>query len=161
MAFKSVYFSLGSNLGRREENIEKALGMMDKAFGGRYTALSHLIETSPEGFQSTNKFLNCCVLYRIYQKDPDPEKGAMEILRACKEIEKALGRVEKTGKDPLGKPVYRDRTIDIDLLFYGTEIIETEELSVPHPRIQDRRFVLIPLREIAKPSLKAAFPQYF
>jgi len=161
MAFKSVYFSLGSNLGRREENIAMALERMDHAFGGHYTALSRLIETAPQGFSSAHKFLNCCVLYRIYQQDPDPWKDALEILRKCKEIERSLGRAETAETDAEGNRIYRDRPIDIDLLFYGKERIEEEELVVPHPRIADRNFVLIPLREIAKPSLKAAFPEYF
>lgn len=161
MAFKSVYFSLGSNLGRREENIKTALEMMDRRFGCHYNAISRLIETTPQGFSSSHKFLNCCVLYRIYQRNPDSQKAAEEILLSCKEIERTLGRTEKTGIDAFGNRVYQDRPIDIDILFYGTETIETEELIIPHPRIMERNFVLIPLREIAKPSLKAAFPQYF
>ena len=63
--------------------------------------------------------------------------------------------------DKEGRRIYHDRTIDIDILFYGTETIDTESLKVPHPLISQRDFVLIPLREIAKPSLRAAFPELF
>ena len=159
MTFVNVYFGLGSNLGNRLRHIETALERMNAAFGTRYTSLSHVIETDAWGFQG-NRFLNACVLYRLYRKGT-PEEHGLEILRACKEIEHALGRVEDKATDEAGKRVYHNRPIDIDILFYGLEHIETEELIVPHPLIAKRDFVKIPLREIAKPSLKSAFPELF
>ena len=159
MAFVSVYLGLGSNQGNREESILSALDRLDAAFGCHYTALSRLIETKAWGFKG-DKFLNACVLYRIYRKG-SPEEQGMEILRLCKEVEQALGRADAPEYAPDGSRVYHNRTIDIDILFYGKERIDTEELTVPHPLIGERDFVKIPLAEIAKPSLRAAFPEYF
>ena len=159
MAFVSVYLGLGSNLGDRRKNIERALELLDEGFGRHYTALSRLIETKAWGFKG-DKFLNACVLYRIYRKG-SPEEQGHEILALCKEIERTLGRDEKPEYDADGNRVYHNRTMDIDILFYGTEHIDTEDLTVPHPLIAERDFVKIPLAEIAKPSLRTAFPEYF
>ena len=159
MAFVSVYLGLGSNLGDRRKNIERALTLLDEGFGRHYTALSRMIETKAWGFKG-DKFLNACVLYRIYRKG-SPEEQGHEILALCKEIERTLGRDEKPEYDADGNRIYHNRTIDIDILFYGTEHIDTEDLTVPHPLIAERDFVRIPLAEIAKPSLRTAFPEYF
>ena len=159
MAFVSVYLGLGSNKGNRLQNLMRALDSLDEAFGCHYTALSHIIETKAWGFRG-DKFLNACVLYRIYRKGT-PEEQGMEILHICKEIEHAMGRTENLEFDAEGRRVYHDRTIDIDILFYGNERIDLEDLKVPHPLIAERDFVKIPLSEIAKPSLRAAFPEYF
>ena len=159
MAFVSVYLGLGSNLGDRRKNLERALTLLDEGFGRHYTALSRMIETKAWGFKG-DKFLNACVLYRIYRKG-SPEEQGHEILALCKEIERILGRDEKPEYDADGNRIYHNRTIDIDILFYGTEHIDTEDLTVPHPLIAERDFVKIPLAEIAKPSLRTAFPEYF
>ena len=159
MAFVSVYLGLGSNLGDRRKNIERALTLLDEGFGRHYTALSRMIETKAWGFKG-DKFLNACVLYRIYRKG-SPEEQGHEILALCKEIERTLGRDGKPEYDAEGNRIYHNRTIDIDILFYGTENIDTEDLTVPHPLIAERDFVKIPLAEIAKPSLRTAFPEYF
>lgn len=159
MAFVSVYLGLGSNLGDRRKNIERALTLLDEGFGCHYTALSRMIETKAWRFKG-DKFLNACVLYRIYRKG-SPEEQGHEILALCKEIERTLGRDEKLEYDADGNRIYHNRTIDIDILFYGTEHIDTEDLMVPHPLIAERDFVKIPLAEIAKPSLRTAFPEYF
>ena len=154
MPFVNVYFSLGSNLGDREKNISEALRRMDEAFGVHYSALSKLIETKPMGF-SGGKFLNAAVLYRIYAAGP------MEVLRAVKAIERGMGRTDFLEHDAEGNRIYHSRIIDIDVLFYGKEIIDTPELTIPHKGIAERPFVMIPLREIARPSLRKAFPEYF
>ena len=159
MAFVSVYLGLGSNKGDRRKNIERALELLDEGLGCHYTALSRLIETKAWGFKG-DKFLNACVLYRIYRKGT-PEVQGHEILALCKEIEHALGRDEKLEFDAEGHRIYHNRTMDIDILFYGNEHIDTEDLTVPHPLISERDFVKIPLAEIAKPSLRAAFPELF
>jgi 2-amino-4-hydroxy-6-hydroxymethyldihydropteridine diphosphokinase len=159
MAFISVYFGLGSNVGNRLRNMETALDMLDKALGCHYTALSRIIETESWGFKG-DKFLNACVLYRIYRKGTPDEQGH-ELLRICKDIEQALGRRDRPVFDGEGRRVYHNRTIDIDILFYGNERIDSEDLTVPHPLIAVRPFVMIPLLEIAKPSLKSAFPEIF
>ena len=154
MPFVNVYFSLGSNLGDRERNISEALRLMDEAFGVHYSALSKLIETKPMGF-SGGKFLNAAVLYRI------PAESPLWTLYQVKSIERAMGRTDPPEFDAEGNRVYHSRIIDIDILFYGKEIIDIPELTVPHKGIGDRPFVMIPLLEIAKPSLKNAFPEYF
>ena len=159
MAFVSVYLGLGSNKGDRRKNIERALELLDEGLGCHYTALSRLIETKAWGFKG-DKFLNACVLYRIYRKGT-PEEQGHEILALCKEIERVLGRDEKPEFDAEGKRIYHNRTMDIDILFYGNEHIDTEDLTVPHPLISVRDFVKIPLAEIAKPTLRAAFPEIF
>ena len=159
MAFVNVYLGLGSNLGDRRKNIERALELLDEGFRRHYTALSQLIETKAWGFKG-DKFLNACVLYRIYRKGT-PEEQGHEILALCKDIERRLGRDDEPEFDADGQRVYHNRTIDIDILFYGTEHIDTEDLTVPHPLIAERDFVKITLAEIAKPSLRAAFPELF
>ena len=150
----NVYFSLGSNLGDREANILEALRRMDEAFGVHYSALSSLIETEPMGF-SGGKFLNAAVLYRI------PAESPLWTLYMIKSIEREMGRTDSPEYDSEGNRVYHSRIIDIDILFYGREIIDTPELTIPHKGIADRPFVMIPLRQIARRSLRMAFPEYF
>ena len=162
MAFVNVYFSLGSNLGNRQENIAGALRRMDEVFGKHFTALSKLIETEPMGF-SGGKFLNAVVLYRLPVGEyvEQPEGHALWILDRVKEIELEMGRKDAPEYDSEGRRIYHSRVIDIDVLFYGSEIIDIPRLTIPHKGIADRPFVLFPLYEIARPSLKKAFPEYF
>ena len=150
----NVYFSLGSNLGDREANILEALRRMDEAFGVHYSARSSLIETEPVGF-SGGKFLNAAVLYRI------PAESPLWTLYMIKSIEREMGRMDPPEYDSEGKRVYHSRIIDIDILFYGREIIDIPELTIPHKSIADRPFVMVPLRQIARRSLRDAFPEYF
>ena len=157
MSFVNIYFSLGSNLGDREANILEALRRMDEVFGCHYSALSRLIETKPMGF-SGGKFLNAAVLYRVFFS---PDFAPLEVLRTVKSIEREMGRTDPLEYDGEGNRIYHSRIIDIDILFYGTERIDIPELTIPHKGIADRPFVMIPLLEIAKPSLKRAFPEYF
>ena len=168
MAYVNIYFSLGSNLGDREGNILEALRRMDDAFGVHYTALSKLIETKPMGF-SGGKFLNAAVLYRVPMHrllsdasvDTERIEGPGIVLGKIKEIERSMGRTDPPEYDADGRRIYHSRIIDIDILFYGREIIDTPELTIPHKYIASRPFVLIPLREIARPSLINAFPDIF
>ena len=160
MAFVSIYFSLGSNLGDREKNIADALRRMDKAFEGHYEALSRLIETKPMGF-SGGKFLNAVAFYRVFKPAGSAEEAALGILDKVKEIERSMGRTENPEYDGTGNRIYHSRIIDIDILFYGAERIDCQRLVIPHKGMAERPFVMIPLQEIAKPSLKEAFPEYF
>ncbi len=154
MPLVNVYFSLGSNLGDREMHISEALRRMDEAFGTHYSALSKIIETEPFGF-SGNAFLNAAVLYRI------PAESPFWTLYQVKAIEREMGRTDIPEYDAEGNRMYHSRVIDIDILFFGKEIIDTPELTIPHKGIAERDFVLIPLREIARPSLKKSFPEFF
>ena len=159
MAFVSVYLGLGSNQGDRQGNILSAVACLDEAFGVHYTALSDLLETPSWGFDGA-PFLNACVRYRLKRRGTPVEHG-LEILRRCKAVEKVLGRDDAPEYARDGSRVYHDRPIDIDILFYGAEHIDTETLTVPHPLIAQRDFVKIPLAQIAKPALKKAFPEIF
>ena len=167
MEFTDVYFSLGSNLGDRKENILNALTMMDKAFCSRGKALSSIIETPSYGF-SAPSFLNCAALYRIQKTGEAPSLGALRVLDICKWIEWKLGREEHPLYGDSGERIYHSRPIDIDILFYGNHRIActrpgypSQCLIIPHEDILERPFVMVPLREIAKDPLKRAFPEYF
>ena len=125
------YLGLGSNLGNRKEFILKALSELSLKM--KILQQSEIIETKPLGNRKQPDFLNC-ILKTTTDLDP------IELLQICLEIEKKLGR-KRTQK-------WASRTIDIDILFYGDEIIQSDELTIPHPEIQNRKFVLNSLNEI-------------
>ena len=154
-----VFLGLGSNVGERELSLLKAMNLMDEAFGTHPERISRIVETPAWGFEGPD-FLNLCVLYRLVKKGT-PQEHATEILRQVKAVEKALGRTEEALFDAEGKRIYQNRPIDIDILLYGTEIIHTDELTVPHPLIAQRDFVKKPLLEISKPKVREAFPELF
>ena len=128
--------SLGSNMGNRLDNIRQAVALMTPL--GEVTKRSAVYETPPWGVDEQPRFLNACVLL---ETDAPPKK----LLNKLKEIEQAVGRVERERWGP--------REIDIDILAYGGEVINEAELTVPHPRMRERAFVLVPLSEIA-PDMK-------
>lgn len=132
----TVYLGLGSNLGDRQALLEQAVALIDDKIG-RVTACSSFIETEPWGFQSDHRFLNgvVCVETRL---------GPYALLRRTQRLERRLGRRHKTGRHG-----YSDRPIDIDILLYGSRVIHTHRLTVPHPLMLQRDFVMTPLREIA------------
>ena len=132
----TVYLGLGTNIGNKKENLTRAIEALSLALG-HYTALSSFIETAPWGFESDNTFLNCAVAFETVLL---PE----ELLDTTERIERELGR---TAKSTGG--TYHDRVIDIDILLYGNETIDTPRLTIPHPLMHLRDFVLEPLAEIA------------
>ena len=145
-----LYLSLGSNKGDRKANIENALSLLNIELKTPYKAVSSLIETDPWGFESEGKFLNAAVLYQLrLPKQYNPEAEGLMILAACKKVEKMLGRTGEPEYDGDGKRIYRDRPIDIDILLFGDNKIDCEELTVPHKLMYERDFVMEPLREIA------------
>ena len=145
-----LYLSLGSNQGNREENIENALSLLNIELGTPYKAVSSLIETEAWGFESDNKFLNAAVHYQLrLQKGYNPEAEGLMILACCKKVERMMGRTGEPEYDSDGKRIYYDRPIDIDILLFGDNKIDTEELTVPHKLMYERDFVMEPLREIA------------
>lgn len=155
-----LYLSLGSNLGDRDAYLKAALAALNRSYG-RYTRLSKIIETEPVGFDSPNAFLNLCVRYRVALRSADPLQDCLRILHRVKSIEEQLGRELKVEYDEVGNRIYHDRPIDIDILFLGDIRCSSTLVTVPHPRIAERDFVLRPLRQIATPTLRRSFPEYF
>lgn len=131
-----VYLSLGTNLGDRISNIELAYAMISQSTG-IIRQKSSFYETPPWGFESTSKFINTVILL-------ETDLGLEELFKSLKQIEQEIGRKKTPNLD-----VYEDRIIDIDILDFNGKISHSNELTVPHPRIEIRNFVLIPLAEIA------------
>lgn len=155
----NLYLGLGSNLGDRDVNLLRAMNLLDEAFGMHPERISRIVETPAWGFDGLD-FLNLCVLYRL-PRIGTAEEHATQILHQVKAVEKALGREPEPLFDAEGRRLYHNRTIDIDILCYGTESIQTELLTVPHPLIGERDFVKKPLLEISKPDIREAFPDIF
>jgi len=128
----TVYLGLGSNMGNRQENLDKALDLLSQRL--QLGQVSSLYDTEPVGNINQPRFLNlvCQVYTRLA-----PE----ELLTLAKGVELKLGRAPGTSN--------ASRPIDIDILFYGDKVINTPELVIPHPRLTERAFVLVPLAEIA------------
>ena len=136
-----IYFGIGTNLGNRKANLQTALQLLDDRVG-KQLACSSVYRSAPQGFVSDNEFAN---IVAVYETDFSPE----EVLLLTQQIERDMGRTRKSVNG-----VYHDRVIDIDLLqARGNEANEAirrsgERLTLPHPRMQERDFVMIPLREV-------------
>ena len=128
----AVYLGLGSNMGNRQDNLDRALEYLSQRL--RLERVSPVYDTEPVGNLEQPRFLNlvCQVSTGL---------APMELLTLVTGIESKLGRVPGKANTP--------RPIDIDILFYGDQVVETPKLVVPHPRLTERAFVLIPLAEIA------------
>ena len=131
-----AYLSLGSNIGDREAHLREAIRRLESA--GRLRFVSSIYETEPVEFTEQPKFLNCTV---GLETSSTPEQLMLQLLT----IEKAMGRQRIQKKGP--------RTIDLDILLFGNEVVDTPGLTIPHPAMQYRRFVLEPLAEIAPDAL--------
>jgi 2-amino-4-hydroxy-6-hydroxymethyldihydropteridine diphosphokinase len=134
---KSVYLSLGSNIGDRARNLQAALEHL-AAPDLRVLRTSPVYETEPVEYTAQRWFLNLVA-------EAATELLPMQLLLRIGRVERALGRVRTVPKGP--------RTIDIDILFYGRSIVRSAKLEIPHPRMADRRFVLVPLADLA-PDLR-------
>jgi len=130
----TAHIGLGANLGDRQETLRTALRLLDEMPDTRITQRSSLYETAPVGFTEQPEFLNAVA-------EVETTLPALGLLRALLGIENLLGRVRTLRWGP--------RVIDLDLLTYGSEQIALPELTVPHPRLWERAFVLVPLAEIA------------
>lgn len=137
----TLYLSLGTNLGDRRSNLETALTLIGQKIG-TVQVRSGIIETEPWGFESTNRFLNM-VAKVLTKLDP------LDVLHTAQEIEKQMGRTVKSSNS-----VYHDRIIDIDILLYDDLVMKTDELTIPHPLMYKRSFVMQPLAEIAPDLVK-------
>jgi len=134
---KLIYLSLGSNLGDRAANLEHAIAALHKA-GVHVLCRSSLYETEPVDFLAQPWFLNCVV-------EGETSLMPRQLLHALQAIERRFGRKKRIARGP--------RVIDLDILFYGASAIRTPEVEIPHPRMHKRRFVLVPLAELA-PDLR-------
>ena len=128
-----AYISLGSNMGNKKENLEKAISELSQVKDTFVTKKSEIIETEPFGYKEQDDFLNACVGIKTLLP-------ARELLKELLAIEKRMGRERKIKWGP--------RIIDLDIIFYGKEVIEEDDLIVPHPYMEYREFVLKPLEEI-------------
>jgi 2-amino-4-hydroxy-6-hydroxymethyldihydropteridine diphosphokinase len=131
---RTAFIGIGSNLGNREENLSIAVTRIGETAGNILSA-SSVYETEPWGFQSDNKFLNMVLTI-------DSHLVPQALLKTLLKIEESMGRLRKSAD-------YSSRIIDLDILFYDSLIIKEDSLIIPHPHIQDRKFVLVPMAEIA------------
>jgi 2-amino-4-hydroxy-6-hydroxymethyldihydropteridine diphosphokinase len=137
----TVYLSLGTNLGDKEHNLLSAITEIERRIGP-VRAQSAFLSTKPWGFESENTFLNAAVCV-------ETELSPNALLRVTQQIERDMGRTEKSTINGQQSTVtYHDRIIDIDILLYDDLHINTPKLTIPHPHMYERDFVLIPLREI-------------
>lgn len=132
-----IYIGLGSNLGNKELHLQTAIDEIEKRIG-HVVRQSAFIESEPWGFESNNTFVNAVIAV-------DTDMTPTDVLKETQKIEREMGRTHKSVNGH-----YADRTIDIDILLFGNMEIDTPELTVPHPRMNERDFVIVPLREILK-----------
>ena len=136
-----VYLGLGSNMGDRAANFERALELL-KAAGLDVRQMSSTLETDPVGGPPQEKFLNAAV-------EAHTSLLPADLLKAVKQVEAEMGRVKTVANGP--------RPIDIDILLYDTITLQSQDLTIPHPRMHQRSFVMDPLKEIAPERVKEFF----
>lgn len=129
-----AYLGLGSNIGNRKLQLNEAIKILHAYQGIQVTQVSHIYETEPVGYTNQPKFLNLCI-------EIETELNPQSLLKCCLATEQQLHRKREIRWGP--------RTLDVDILLFGDQIIEQDNLSVPHPRMKERSFVLIPLNDIA------------
>jgi 2-amino-4-hydroxy-6-hydroxymethyldihydropteridine diphosphokinase len=127
-----VYLSLGSNIGDRESHLRDAISRLEKK--GRIKSIASFYETEPVEFTDQARFLNCALAL-------ETEEAPEQLMESVLHIEQEMGRKRQQNKGP--------RTIDIDILLFSDTIIDSPKLTIPHPAMHERRFVLQPLSEIA------------
>ncbi|MEK5230297.1 2-amino-4-hydroxy-6-hydroxymethyldihydropteridine diphosphokinase [Lysinibacillus sp. FSL K6-0232] len=135
---KDVYLSIGTNMGDRYDNLQQAIALLKQEKAIELVRISSVYETAAVGYTDQADFLNIAVHLKT-------NKSSAEMLQLCQSIEQELGRVREFRWGP--------RIIDLDILLYNHENIETESLIVPHPRMYERAFVLVPLVEITPTPL--------
>lgn len=131
----TVFLGLGSNIGERYKNLTNAIQTINNRIGP-VVDQSDFIETEPWGYESKNLYINAVI--RV-----DTDLYPIDLLHKTQEIEREMGRLSKT----VGGE-YHDRVIDIDILLYGELKMKTDELIIPHPRMKERNFVMIPLQQL-------------
>ena len=138
-----AYLALGTNIGNKRRNMITAAALLAERVGD-VLALSGFYETEAWGFQSENTFLNAALQL-------DTSLSPLELLKATQEIEIEMGRTQKSNG------AYHDRIIDIDILLYDNLVLQTPELTLPHPLMHERLFVMEPLAEIAPNVIHPVF----
>jgi 2-amino-4-hydroxy-6-hydroxymethyldihydropteridine diphosphokinase len=138
---ETAYLGLGSNMGDKQKYITDAIDMLKSTFGVKLNAASSLYETKPAGYTDQDDFLNCAVEI-LTTLNP------IELLDVCMRIENTLERRRIIKWGP--------RTVDLDILFYGDLLMDSEKLSIPHPLLHERGFVLAPLMDIAPDKIHPA-----
>lgn len=140
-----VYLLLGTNMGNKERNLQIAITLLINElapFLGSDVKESSIHESEAVGFISQETFLNQAISFKT-------SVSPVDLLKVCKYVEAKMGRpIEEPQYDDAANRIYKSRVIDIDILLYGNKTIDLPELKIPHPRLQEREFALIPLREI-------------
>ncbi|MBP1977744.1 2-amino-4-hydroxy-6-hydroxymethyldihydropteridine diphosphokinase [Cohnella thailandensis] len=137
VAMHLAYVALGANLGDRESTLRESIRRLGDTDGVEIVRVSNLYETDPVGFTDQPAFLNMAVSLRT-------SLPPAELLRRLLQVENELGRVRTIRWGP--------RTVDLDLLLYEGVVLDTQELTLPHPRMQERAFVLVPLQDVWLPE---------
>ena len=137
---RDVYLSLGSNVGDRENHLREAITRLEST--GHVVSISSFYETEPVEVTDQSWFLNCAVQI-------ETTKMPKQLMAAVLEIEREMGRQRTQNKGP--------RTIDIDVILFGDSVVNSSELTIPHPAMHQRRFVLEPLAEIAPEARHPVF----
>ena len=140
MGSHRVCLGLGSNLGDRALLLEQAIQLVGERIG-QVVCRSSLIETEPWGFESPHRFLNGAVLC-------ETRLTPREVLEATQQIERELGKRQEHTTERTLRPTYKDRPVDIDILLYDDLTVDEPDLKIPHPLMEERDFVMKPLREI-------------
>lgn len=140
MSYHQVYLGLGSNLGDRASLLEQAVQLAGERVG-KIVCRSSFIETEPWGFESPNRFLNGVILC-------ETRLTPREVLETTQQIERELGKRREHVTERNQRPAYKDRPVDIDILRYDDLMVDEPDLKIPHPLMEERDFVMKPLREI-------------
>ncbi|HCN61569.1 2-amino-4-hydroxy-6-hydroxymethyldihydropteridine diphosphokinase [Mammaliicoccus fleurettii] len=141
----TAYLGLGSNMGDRELQLEEAIKLLNEVNGIEVIQKSPIYETKPVGYTEQPDFLNMCI-------EISTELESSELLKVCMMVEQQLHRVRVERWGP--------RTIDIDILLYDQSVIQSPDLEVPHPRITERAFVMVPLNDIASDVVEPISKKY-
>lgn len=144
-----VVLSIGSNLGNKLENIEKVYLKLKEKLKIAELFCSPLIITESWGYDSENSFLNCAAAFETNIKNPE------ELLGITQNIEHEIGRTAKTSNR-----VYCDRLIDIDIVFFGSRKYQSSNLEIPHIKMKERSFVLVPISLLKAPFFSIDFKKY-
>ena len=129
----TVYIALGSNIGDKSKNLSSAIEEINTLIG-EVTEVSSFFENEPQGFKSDNVFVNACLICKT-------NLNPLATLKELKNIEKKMGRKRTNG-------VYKDRIIDLDIIFYDQLVFNSKKLTIPHKEYKNRNFILIPLAEL-------------